>query len=412
MIGSFGILVYAYVIRYMAVGISPLKSSFDKHPSSYDDTAFNLGMGPTKLFRSIHLPINKSAIAIAFLITFVDIIKELPITLILRPFNFDTLAVQTYEYAIEEMIPKSSIYSLAIVMLGTILLIFLKKIVNKEIDVPKSKWITKILWLKQSADQKFEFFSRGGGYSFFYRWKRIWKNNFLKCLAGLEKINSGSIILNGKTLNDKSTFITPNKRKIGFVFQDYPLFPHLNVLENIKINLDKNYYSKIDYILELTNIKDLCGRFPDQLSGGEQQRACIARALVREPDLLLLDEPFSNLDSNIKSTIQDEIQKIIKETKTTTILVTHDIKDTFNISDKILIFKAGILQQYDNPVNMYCNPVNCYCAKILGDLNQISVNGKTYFIRPEKIRVAKKSSYLAVVKKQFLLERNIKLVQN
>jgi len=235
------------------------------------------------------------------------------------------------------------------------------------------------------------------------------KTTFLKCLAGLEKINSGSIILNGKTLNDKSTFITPNKRKIGFVFQDYPLFPHLNVLENIKINLDKNYYSKIDYILELTNIKDLCGRFPDQLSGGEQQRACIARALVREPDLLLLDEPFSNLDSNIKSTIQDEIQKIIKETKTTTILVTHDIKDTFNISDKILIFKAGILQQYDNPVNMYCNPVNCYCAKILGDLNQISVNGKTYFIRPEKIRVAKKSSYLAVVQKTVFVGKEYKI---
>ena len=235
------------------------------------------------------------------------------------------------------------------------------------------------------------------------------KTTFLKCLAGLEKINSGSIILNGKTLNDKSTFITPNKRKIGFVFQDYPLFPHLNVLENIKINLDRNYYSKIDYILELTNIKDLCGRFPDQLSGGEQQRACIARALVREPDLLLLDEPFSNLDSNIKSTIQDEIQKIIKETKTTTILVTHDIKDTFNISDKILIFKAGILQQYDNPVNMYCNPVNCYCAKILGDLNQISVNGKTYFIRPEKIRVAKKSSYLAVVQKTVFVGKEYKI---
>ena len=235
------------------------------------------------------------------------------------------------------------------------------------------------------------------------------KTTFLKCLAGLEKINSGSIILNGKTLNDKSTFITPNKRKIGFVFQDYPLFPHLNVLENIKINLDKNYYSKIDYILELTNIKDLCSRFPDQLSGGEQQRACIARALVREPDLLLLDEPFSNLDSNIKTIIQDEIHKIIKETKTTTILVTHDIKDTFNISDKILIFKAGILQQYDNPVNMYCNPVNCYCAKILGDLNQISVNGKTYFIRPEKIRLAKKSSYLAVVKKTVFVGKEYKI---
>ena len=235
------------------------------------------------------------------------------------------------------------------------------------------------------------------------------KTTFLKCLAGLEKINSGSIILNGKTLNDKSTFITPNKRKIGFVFQDYPLFPHLNVLENIKINLDKNYYSKIDYILELTNIKDLCARYPDQLSGGEQQRTCIARALVREPDLLLLDEPFSNLDSSIKTVIQDEIHKIIKQTKTTTILVTHDIKDTFNISDKILIFKAGILQQYDNPVNMYCNPVNCYCAKILGDLNQISVDGKSYFIRPEKIKLAKKSTYLAVVEKTVFAGKEYKI---
>jgi len=136
--GSFSLLVYAYVMRYMAVGISPLKSSFEKHPSSYDDTAFNLGMGPLKLFRKIHFPINLSAIAIAFLITFVDIIKELPITLILRPFNFDTLAVQTYQYAVDEMIPKSAIYSLAIVMLGTILLIFLKKIVNRQIDVSKN----------------------------------------------------------------------------------------------------------------------------------------------------------------------------------------------------------------------------------------------------------------------------------
>tara|TARA_B100000927_G_scaffold194550_1_gene156979 strand:- start:198 stop:578 length:381 start_codon:yes stop_codon:yes gene_type:complete len=124
-------------MRYMAVGISPLKTSFEKHPNTYDDTAYNLGMGPLKLFRIIHFPINKSAIAIAFLITFVDIIKELPITLILRPFNFDTLAVQTYQYAVDEMIPKSAIYSLTIVVLGTILLIFLKKIVNNHIDVSK-----------------------------------------------------------------------------------------------------------------------------------------------------------------------------------------------------------------------------------------------------------------------------------
>ena len=238
------------------------------------------------------------------------------------------------------------------------------------------------------------------------------KTTFLKCLAGLEKINSGSIELNGTVLNDNSTFVNPNLRKIGFVFQDYPLFPHINVLKNITINLEKSFFSKLDYILELTNLKDLCERFPDQLSGGEQQRVCLARALVREPDLLLLDEPFSNLDSSIKFTIQQEIHKIIKQTKTTTILVTHDIKDTFNISDKILIFKAGILQQYDNPVNMYCNPVNCYCAKILGELNQVSINGKTYFIRPEKIKLTDTSKFKAKVEKSLFAGKEYKITAN
>ena len=238
------------------------------------------------------------------------------------------------------------------------------------------------------------------------------KTTFLKCLAGLEIINSGSIELNNNILNNKKIFIPPNKRKIGFVFQDYPLFPHLNVLENISINLEKKFFSKIDYMLSLTNLKDLCSRYPDQLSGGEQQRVCLARALVREPDLLLLDEPFSNLDSNIKNTIQEQIHKIIKKTNTTTILVTHDIKDAFNISDKILIFKAGILQQYDNPVNMYCNPVNCYCAKILGDLNKIDINGKTYYIRPEKIKLSTKSSYQGKVQKSLFAGKEFKINVN
>ena len=238
------------------------------------------------------------------------------------------------------------------------------------------------------------------------------KTTFLKCLAGLEKINSGSIELNGNILNNKNSFVEPNKRKIGFVFQDYPLFPHLNVLENISINLEKNFFSKIDYILDLTNLKHLKKRFPDQLSGGEQQRVCLARALVREPELLLLDEPFSNLDSNIKATIQEEIHKIIKETKTTTILVTHDISDTFNISDKILIFKAGILQQYDNPVSMYCNPVNCYCAKILGDLNQININKKTFYLRPEKIRLSEKSKFSGTVEKSLFSGKEYKISAN
>ena len=235
------------------------------------------------------------------------------------------------------------------------------------------------------------------------------KTTFLKCLAGLEKINSGKITLNNKILNDKDIFIKPHLRKIGLIFQDYPLFPHLNVLDNIKINLNESYYTNLDYYIDLMGLTNFLKRFPHELSGGEQQRVSIARALVREPDLLLMDEPFSNLDFAIKSKIQNEIYKILKKTNTTTILVTHDIKDTFDISDKLLVFKAGIVQQFDNPEEMYCNPANCYCAKMLGELNQIQIENKEFYIRPEKIKIVKDSKYKVKVEKISFVGKEYKI---
>lgn len=235
------------------------------------------------------------------------------------------------------------------------------------------------------------------------------KTTLLKCIAGLEKINDGQIILNSLVLNDDRVFIKPQKRKIGFIFQDYPLFPHLSLIDNITFNLDKSFFKNLPYMLNLTGLENLVSRFPHQLSGGEQQRACIARSLIREPDLLLMDEPFSNLDSSIKGSMIDEIYKILKQTKTTTILVTHDINDSLNISDRILVFKAGVLQQYADPVKIYCEPVNCYCAKVLGGLNKIVVNGKVSYIRPENIRVVKKSSFKVLVEKCYFQGRDFKV---
>ena len=235
------------------------------------------------------------------------------------------------------------------------------------------------------------------------------KTTLLKCIAGLEKINDGQIILNSLVLNDDRVFIKPQKRKIGFIFQDYPLFPHLSLIDNITFNLDKSFFKNLPYMLNLTGLENLVSRYPHQLSGGEQQRACIARSLIREPDLLLMDEPFSNLDSSIKGSMIDEIYKILKQTKTTTILVTHDINDSLNISDRILVFKAGVLQQYADPVKIYCEPVNCYCAKVLGGLNKIVVNGKVSYIRPENIRVVKKSSFKVLVEKCYFQGRDFKV---
>jgi len=225
------------------------------------------------------------------------------------------------------------------------------------------------------------------------------KTTFLRCLAGLEEITSGKIELNGKILNDSNTLIQSHKRKIGFVFQDYPLFPHLNVTENIILNLEKKYRSSLENILDLTNLNLLKKRYPHELSGGEQQRVAIARAIIREPDLLLLDEPFSNLDSAIKSQIKSEIKRIVKDLNITTILVTHDIKDSLEISDRILIFKAGVLQQYDTPSDVYCKPANCYCAEMLGKLNPIVENHKNLFIRPESVNIVQNSDHEGTVVK-------------
>ena len=225
------------------------------------------------------------------------------------------------------------------------------------------------------------------------------KTTFLRCLAGLEEITSGKIELNGKILNDSNTLIQSHKRKIGFVFQDYPLFPHLNVTENIILNLEKKYRSSLENILDLTNLNLLKKGYPHELSGGEQQRVAIARAIIREPDLLLLDEPFSNLDSAIKSQIKSEIKRIVKDLNITTILVTHDIKDSLEVSDRILIFKAGVLQQYDTPSDVYCKPANCYCAEMLGKLNPIVENHKNLFIRPESVNIVQNSDHEGTVVK-------------
>ena len=194
------------------------------------------------------------------------------------------------------------------------------------------------------------------------------KTTFLKCLAGLEKINSGLIELNGNVLNYKNTFVSADKRKIGFVFQDYPLFPHLNILENISINLEKKFLSKIDYILNLTNLKNLCNRYPHQLSGGEQQRACLARALVREPDLLLLDEPFSNLDALLKNSLRRELSEMIKPLGISILFITHDLDDALAIADEVVIMKDGELLESGSITMVSQHAKNEYVKSIFSNL--------------------------------------------
>ncbi|MBL19420.1 MAG: hypothetical protein CMC82_06305 [Flavobacteriaceae bacterium] len=223
------------------------------------------------------------------------------------------------------------------------------------------------------------------------------KTTFLNCLSGLDKIESGKIVLDGIVLNNESNFVEPQKRDVGLVFQDYPLFPHLNLKQNILFNLKGFDQVEFDRLIEVSKLDSLLEKYPHQLSGGEKQRASIVRAILRKPKLLLLDEPFNNLDKNIKSQIINEILQTIKKYEITTILVTHDTNNLFHYSDKILIFKAATLQQFDSPVNTYCNPSNCYCAELMGDLNKVIIDNITYYLRPENVKLVKKSKYPVVI---------------
>lgn len=171
------------------------------------------------------------------------------------------------------------------------------------------------------------------------------KSTLLRLIAGLETPNSGIIRIDGKIVADEKTFIVPAKRDIGMVFQDYALFPHMIVEKNIGFGLKKVSKDKIKErvkeMIELVNLKGYEKRYPYELSGGQQQRVAIARALAPKPALLLLDEPFSNLDTQLKEKIRDEIKSIIKSAGTTSIFVTHDKEDVAHIADKVIIIEEG-----------------------------------------------------------------------
>ena len=200
------------------------------------------------------------------------------------------------------------------------------------------------------------------------------KTTLLRIIAGLEHPESGSISLSGIKIVEGSKSIPSNKRKVGMVFQDYALFPHLTILENVMFGLTHVSGSPKKVAAETLKMVDLnenYDSYPHQLSGGQQQRVALARAIAPNPKLLLLDEPFSNLDALLKDQVREEIRHIIKRTGITAIFVTHDTRDALSTADRIAILHKGYLQQVDTPKNLYQNPVNPYVANFFGKRNEI-----------------------------------------
>ena len=239
------------------------------------------------------------------------------------------------------------------------------------------------------------------------------KSTLLKLIAGLETSDSGTIIIDGKIVESTSNFIVAEDRGIGFVFQDFALFPHMNIKKNIGYGLAKfpDKTVRVSEILRMVGLESHGNRYPDELSGGEQQRIALARALAPNPKLLLLDEPFSSLDIGLKSQIRNELFEIIKGTGVSCIFVTHDVNDAILLANKIAVLDQGKVIQMGTPKELFDQPLTPAIARFFGEINifnqeefqQFKIvfeKADFYGIRPEQIQYSMKpdkKSYSAII---------------
>ena len=196
------------------------------------------------------------------------------------------------------------------------------------------------------------------------------KTTILRAIAGFQDIHAGEISLGNSQLSSPGFTLPPENRKIGMVFQDYALFPHLTVEQNIGFGLLKmsaaDKRRRVNEMLDLVKLEGVHKRYPHEISGGQAQRVALARSLAPKPQLLLLDEPFSNLDAELRKFLSLEVRDILKELGTSAILVTHDQEEAFAFSDQIGLLYGGNIQQWDTPFNLYHEPANRFVANFIG----------------------------------------------
>jgi iron(III) transport system ATP-binding protein len=196
------------------------------------------------------------------------------------------------------------------------------------------------------------------------------KTTVLRCIAGFEGIREGEIRLAGKVVSGGGVMLPPERRRVGMVFQDYALFPHLPVSGNIAFGLHAmaapERVARVAQLAQLVGLSASLDKYPHEISGGQQQRVALARALAPRPELLLLDEPFSNLDVDLRERLSLEVRDIIKASGATAVLVTHDQQEAFAMADEIGVLHQGHIQQWDNPYNLYHRPANRFVADFVG----------------------------------------------
>ena len=201
------------------------------------------------------------------------------------------------------------------------------------------------------------------------------KTTILRAIAGFEPVRSGQLFLSGQLVSSPDVMTPTENRCVGMVFQEYALFPHLRVQDNIAFglrHLDRSERAaRVQEMLRLTGLEGFERRYPHELSGGQQQRVALARALVQHPVVLLLDEPFSNLDPDMAGRMRQELHDLLRRTKTTTVLVTHDHDEAFAMADRIAVLNQGRLEQFDTPEMIYHMPATPFVADFVGQADFI-----------------------------------------
>lgn len=197
------------------------------------------------------------------------------------------------------------------------------------------------------------------------------KTTALRCIAGFEGVRAGRILVNGEVLSSPGFTVPPERRGLGMVFQQYALFPHLDVAANVAFGL-KGFSAaekqrRVAEVLDIVGLAGSASLFPDELSGGQQQRVALARALAPRPGLLLMDEPFSSLDTGLRVRLGSEIRDILKQQGITALLVTHDQAEAFAVADEIGVMRSGHLEQWDTAYNLYHRPANRFVAEFVGE---------------------------------------------
>jgi iron(III) transport system ATP-binding protein len=196
------------------------------------------------------------------------------------------------------------------------------------------------------------------------------KTTTLRLIAGLERPEGGRVTLNGEAVAGGDSFVAPENRGVGVVFQEFALFPHLTAAENVGFGLDDwdadDREARVAELLDLVGLGAQGDSYPDELSGGQQQRVALARSLAPEPDLLLLDEPFSNLDVDLRVQMREEVRRILKEAGVTAVSVTHDQEEALSISDRVAVMNDGRIEQVGHPETMFQQPESRFVAGFLG----------------------------------------------